>query len=170
MSVPFACAAGSSQPRLSLWPICNAFLERGGSLFGCVFASGAGAAANTDFSRWCYVTIGNPGDGANAAELDVVDPSPGLGDGGEQSVPAFGPHCRAHLRRWNFGLHHGLRGSGIQGTATVTLQSPQKSTPFCDEKLSANRPSVCGQAFARGRPRVSGQPGSRASGVLFPGG
>jgi hypothetical protein len=80
------------QPRLSLRPICNAFLERGGSLFGCVFASGDGAAAinNADFSRWCYVTIGNPVDGANAAELDVVDP--GLGDGGEQSVPAFGPH------------------------------------------------------------------------------
>jgi hypothetical protein len=28
----------------------------------------------------------------DAFAYDVVDPSPGLGDGGEQSVPAFGPH------------------------------------------------------------------------------
>jgi hypothetical protein len=41
---------------------------------------------------------GNLGEGGNAAEPDVVDPSPGLGDCGEQSVPAFGPHCRAHLQ------------------------------------------------------------------------
>src|SRR6202030_3335282 len=38
------------------------------------------------------LTLGNLGEGANAAEPDVVDPSPGLGDGGEQSVPAFRPH------------------------------------------------------------------------------
>ena len=37
------------------------------------------------------LTLGN-GEGGNAAEPDVVDPSPGLGDGGEQSVPAFRPH------------------------------------------------------------------------------
>jgi hypothetical protein len=37
--------------------------------------------------------------GGNAAEPDVVDPSPGLGDGGEQSVPAFRRHRRAHLQR-----------------------------------------------------------------------
>ena len=32
------------------------------------------------------LTLGNLGEGANGAEPDVVDPSPGLGDGGEQSV------------------------------------------------------------------------------------
>jgi hypothetical protein len=36
------------------------------------------------------LTPGNPGEGGNAAEPDVVDPSPGLGDCGEQSVPALG--------------------------------------------------------------------------------
>src|SRR5580700_10956250 len=33
------------------------------------------------------LTPGNLGEGGNAAEPDVVDPSPGLGDCGEQSVP-----------------------------------------------------------------------------------
>ena len=36
------------------------------------------------------LTLGNLGEGGNAAEPDVVDPSPGLGDCGEQSVAAFG--------------------------------------------------------------------------------
>src|SRR5438128_450848 len=35
---------------------------------------------------------GNLGEGDNAAEPDVVDPSPGLGDGGKESIPAFGFH------------------------------------------------------------------------------
>jgi hypothetical protein len=35
---------------------------------------------------------GNLGEGGDAAEPDVVDPSPGLGDGRKQDVPAFGFH------------------------------------------------------------------------------
>ena len=31
------------------------------------------------------LTLGNLGEGANAAEPDVVDPSPSLGDGGKQA-------------------------------------------------------------------------------------
>ena len=50
------------------------------------------------------LTRGNLGEGGNAAEPDVVDPSPGLGDGGEQSVPAFGPHCRFCAGRMNNAL------------------------------------------------------------------
>jgi hypothetical protein len=34
-------------------------------------------------------TLSNLGQGANAAEPDVVDPSPGVGDGGEQRLFAI---------------------------------------------------------------------------------
>ena len=50
-----------------------------------------------------------------AAEPDVVDPSPGLGDGGEQSVPAFRPHRRFGAGRMNNALPQinlGFRKSG----------------------------------------------------------
>jgi hypothetical protein len=36
------------------------------------------------------LTLTNLGEGANAAEPDVVDPSPGFGDGGEQRLFAIG--------------------------------------------------------------------------------
>jgi hypothetical protein len=51
-----------------------------------------GAAKPTQPIPPLGLTLGNLGEGGNAAEPDVVDPSPGLGDGGEQSVPAFRPH------------------------------------------------------------------------------
>jgi hypothetical protein len=51
-----------------------------------------GAAKPTQPIPPLGLTLGNLGEGAIAAEPDVVDPSPGLGDGGEQSVPAFRPH------------------------------------------------------------------------------
>jgi hypothetical protein len=70
------------------------------------------------------LTLGNPGEGCNAAEPYVVDPSPGLGDCSEQSVPAFGPHCRFCARRMNNALHGreawrgpGKRDRGRQGAA-----------------------------------------------------
>jgi hypothetical protein len=50
-------------------------------------------------------TLGNLGEGANAAEPDVVDPSPGLGDCGEQGVLAFRPHRRFGAGRINDALH-----------------------------------------------------------------
>ena len=40
----------------------------------------------------------------NAAEPDVVDPSPGFGDRVEQSIPAFGPQCRFCAGRVNDAL------------------------------------------------------------------
>jgi hypothetical protein len=40
----------------------------------------------------------------NAAEPDVVDPSPGFGDRSDQSVPAFGPQCRFCAGRMNDAL------------------------------------------------------------------
>jgi len=68
----------------------------------CLEASGAfraapdplsgGAAKPTPPTPPLGLTLGNLGEGGIAAEPDVVDPSPGLGDGGEQSVPAFRPH------------------------------------------------------------------------------
>jgi hypothetical protein len=50
-------------------------------------------------------TLGNLGDGGNAAEPDGVDPSSSLGDCGEQSITAFGPHCRLGTGRMKDALH-----------------------------------------------------------------
>jgi hypothetical protein len=60
------------------------------------------------------LTRGNLGEGGNAVEPDVVDPSPGLGDGGEQSVPAFGLHRWIYARLMNDALHgrEAWRGPG----------------------------------------------------------
>jgi hypothetical protein len=49
-----------------------------------------GASSRMSFA-YCF-PFGNPGEGGNAAEPDIVDPSPGLGDSGKQGVPAFGQH------------------------------------------------------------------------------
>ena len=49
--------------------------------------------------------LGNLGEGGNAAEPDVVDPSPGLGNGGEQSVAAFGLHRWFCAGRMKDALH-----------------------------------------------------------------
>ena len=49
--------------------------------------------------------FGNPGEGGNAAEPDVVDPSPGLANGGQQGVPAFGFHRWLCARLMKDALH-----------------------------------------------------------------
>ena len=50
--------------------------------------------------------IGNLGEGGDTAEPEVVDPSAGLGDGGEQSIAAFGLHRRLRVHgRMNDAFH-----------------------------------------------------------------
>jgi hypothetical protein len=49
--------------------------------------------------------FGNPGEGGNSAEPDIVDPSPCLGDGGKQGVLAFGFHHWLCARLMNDALH-----------------------------------------------------------------
>src|SRR6202035_866987 len=73
-----------------------------------------GAAKPTQPIPPLGLTLGNLGEGGNAAEPDVVDPSPGLGDGGEQSVPAFRFHRRFGVGRMNNALHgrEAWRGPG----------------------------------------------------------
>ena len=58
--------------------------------------------------------LGNLGEGGNAAEPNVVDPSSGLGDCGEQSIAAFGLHRRFCGGRMNDALngHKAWRGPG----------------------------------------------------------
>ena len=58
------------------------------------------------------LTLGNLGEGSNATEPNIVDPSPGLGDCGEQSVPVFGPHRPFCTGRMNNALQgrEALRG------------------------------------------------------------
>ena len=57
--------------------------------------------------------LGNLGERANAAEPDVVDPSPGLGDCDEQSIAAFGPHCRFCAGRMTAAKLGAVQGSVI---------------------------------------------------------
>src|ERR1700731_3537977 len=68
----------------------------------------------TDMPFALRLTLGNLGEGANAAEPDVVDPSPGLGDCDEQSIAAFGPYCRFCAGRTHNALHgrEAWRGPG----------------------------------------------------------
>ena len=70
--------------------------------------------------RWDTSAISNDGAGSrrsalqknaghscscrNAAEPDVVNPSPVFGERSEQSVPAFGPQCRFCAGRMNDAL------------------------------------------------------------------
>ena len=44
------------------------------------------------------LALGDLGEGGDTAEPDVVDPSPGLGNCGEQSITAFGPPSRPQPR------------------------------------------------------------------------
>src|ERR1700730_11942744 len=45
------------------------------------------------------------GEGGDAAEPDVIDPSPSFGNCGKQSITAFGPHRRFSRGRMNDALH-----------------------------------------------------------------
>jgi hypothetical protein len=57
------------------------------------------------------LTPGNLGEGGNAAEPDVVDPSPGLGDCGEQSVPQSTGVLEPWFKKWRFDAESFLRNS-----------------------------------------------------------
>lgn len=64
--------------------------------------------------------LGNLGEGDKAAEPNVVDPSPGLGDGDEQSITALGFHYPFFAWHMTDALHSGetWRGQGErQGVA-----------------------------------------------------
>ena len=47
----------------------------------------------------------NLGEGGKAAEPDIVDPTPGLGDGGKQTIAALGFHRRFCAGLMNDALH-----------------------------------------------------------------
>ncbi len=52
----------------------------------------------------------------------------------------------------------------------MTLPSPQKSTPFCDENSAPIAPAFAAKSLDSRVRILSGQPASRVSGVIFPGG
>jgi hypothetical protein len=51
------------------------------------------------------VTLGDLGERANATKPEIVDPSPGLGDWGQQSIASLGFHCRLCAGRMNDAFH-----------------------------------------------------------------
>ena len=52
-----------------------------------------------------YLLLGNLGEGGEAAEPNSVDPTPRLGDGGEQSIMALRFHCRFFTWLMNDAFH-----------------------------------------------------------------
>jgi hypothetical protein len=87
------------------------------------------------------LTLGDLGEG-NAAEPDGVDPSPDLGDRGEQSVPAFGPHCRFCAGRMN---------DALQAFSTLSKidypNIPKRRRAAFRRKVKARYASILSQTF-----------------------
>ena len=71
------------------------------------------------------LTLGDLGEGANATKPEIVDPSPGLGDCGQQSIASLGFHCRICARHMHNALHRlkAWRGPGTLDPKRFTIRT-----------------------------------------------